>query len=289
MLPPDDPLRAQAVNTLSLAIRAQGRLTDAEPYYREALVAARAASGPYSNQALIALGNLAFLLAELDRLAEAEPYAAEAAQLSREHLGPDDPDTWLAVDKLGSLLGQQGRDQEALPLHLEASENLERLLGSRHSTTLGSHYATATALRRLGRNEDSISTLKRMLPIIHDEYGPRSRFMYPTLNQLGRALLADGQPAQAQPRLEEALSIAKELLGEDHHQCAVIAVQLADALIESGAAGSGVADTRAASLLADARAILEQKFGSDGEHRFFVELVRVEGRLAQARAVGRSL
>ncbi len=276
-LPADDELRAQAVNTLSLAIRAQGRLQDAEPYYREALEAARAASGPYSNQALIALGNLAFLLAELDRLAEAEPYAAEAAQLSREHLGENDPDTWLAVDKFGSLLSQQGRLEEALPLHLEASDNLERLLGSRHSTTLGSHYATATALRRLGRHAEAVATLERMVPIMREEYGPRSRFLFPTLYQLGMALLADGQAVQAQPRLVEALAIAEELLGADHHQCAVIAIQLADAVLKGHATD---ASTEASRLLTDARAILEQRFGSDGEHRYFRELERVEGRLA---------
>ncbi|MEO0424853.1 MAG: serine/threonine-protein kinase [Pseudomonadota bacterium] len=275
-LPDDDPVRAQAVNTLGLAIRAQGRLQDAEPYYRQALDAARRASGPYSHQALVALGNLAFLLAELDRLGEAEPYAAEAAKLAREHLGENDPDTWLAVDKLGSLLSQQGRGEEALPLHLEASENLERILGPRHSTTLGSQYATATALRRLDQHEQAIAMLERMVPIIRAEYGPRSRFMFPTLNQLGQALLASGQAGQAQVHLEEALAIARELLGQDHHHCAVISIQLADAVIDT----DGTSAPRASALLAAARSILEQRFGSDGSHRFFEDLVRVEARLA---------
>ena len=60
-------------------------------------------------------------------------------------------------------------------------------------------------------------------------------------------------------------------------------------MIESAAADASAPDTRAAILLADARAILEQKFGTAGEHRFFLELVRVEDRLAQARAVGTTL
>ncbi|MEM9388266.1 MAG: serine/threonine-protein kinase [Pseudomonadota bacterium] len=282
-LPDDDPLRAQSVNTLGLAIRAQGRLQDAEPYYREALDAARRASGPYSHQALVALGNLAFLLAELDRLDEAEPYAAEAARLSREHLGANDPDTWLAVDKLGSLLSQQGRGEDALPLHLEASENLERILGPRHSTTLGSQYATATALRRLAKHEQAIAMLQRMLPIIREEYGPRSRFMFPTLNQLGQALSASGRAGEAQGHLQEALTIAQELLGQDHHHCAVIAVQLADAIIDT----DGTSATRASALLTDARSILEQRFGPDGTHRFFDDLVRVEQRVADAEHRGR--
>ena len=268
----DPDLRVLAVSSLGLAVRAQGRLDEAEPLYRRAVDLARERFGESAEQTIGAIGNLAFLLAELDRLDEAEPYAREAAELSREHLGSDNPDTYLAIDKLAALLGQRGREDEALDLHREAYAGLRRVLGDRHSTTLGSAYSTAIVLRRTGRFAEAIATLERIVPIVREEFGPESRFLFPTLNELGRSLTASGRPGDALPHLLEAREVATAVVGPDHYLHAVVSVSLADAYIEVG-------DPAAAGpLLRDARTTLEAAFGTAGTHRYFDELTRVEAK-----------
>jgi tetratricopeptide (TPR) repeat protein len=277
-LPPGDDVVASASVNLGLALRAQGRVADAEPYYREALNAAQARSGAGSPEAIGATGNLAFLLAELDRLDEAESLARQAVALARRHLGPDNPDTYLELDKLASLLGERGALAEALRLHEEAIAGLTRLLGARHSTTLGSRYATAVALRRLGRAEASVAILQDILPVIRADYGSDSRFLVPTLNELGRAELAAGRAGAAAAALEAARAAAQRLLGADHFQTALVSIHLGDALLTLGER------KRAGALLDAARGQLEKTFGDDPGHRYFDDLARVEGRLAAAAA-----
>ena len=267
-------LTLTAITDLGLAIRAQGRLKDAEPYYRESMVLARRTLGEADAMTIGTIGNVAFLLAELDRLDEAEAYARESAALSRTHLGPNNSDTWLAVDKLAALLAKQNQLDEALALHLEASEGLRRLLGDRHSTTLGSIYSTAIVLRQLERYDEAVATFESVAQVVEEEFGAGSRYMYPTLRELGRALLAAGRPVEARPVLEQARAIAAEILGESHHDFAFISIQVADARIDTGDGSNAVA------LLTDARAVLEETFGADSGHRYFDDLLRVEKKLA---------
>jgi serine/threonine-protein kinase len=273
-LGPSDPVTIWATSNLGLAIRAQGRPDEALPYYREALGLARTSLGNEAQDTIGMIGNLAFLLAELDRLDEAEPLAREAADLSRRHLGPDNPDTYLAIDKLAALVAQRDRLAEALPLHQEALQGMRRLLGDRHSTTLGSIYSTAIVLRRLGRADEAIASLREVEAVVREDYGRESRFLFPTLLELGRAYLASGRPAEALPCLEEAHELATRVVSSEHYLTALIAIHLADARIESGRPDG------APELVGEARRVLESTFGEDGTHRYFADLVRVEGKLA---------
>jgi serine/threonine-protein kinase len=276
-------LTMQSLSALGLAVRAQGRLQDAEPLYRRSMELALEIDGPTDEATIGTIGNLAFLLAEMDRLDEAEPLARRAADLSREHLGMDNPDTFLAIDKLAALLGQRGELEKALELHEEAYAGLVRVLGERHSTTLGSAYSTSIVLRRLGRYEESLDRLRSILPIIREDYGPESRFMFPTLLEMGRTLLAAGRADEALPLLEESRRIAASFLPPDHHLGALISIHLADALIETGS------PDRAQGLLVEARAVLEARFGAEGTHRYFEDLVRVEAKHAALTGEGEPL
>ncbi len=272
-----DALTQSFVTDLGLAIRAQGRLDEAEPYYRESVALREQSFGNADERTIAAISNLAFLLAELDRLEEAERYAREAAELSRAHLGDDHADTWLNVDKFAAVLGKRGRLEEALALHREAADGLLRLLGERHSTTLGSIYSGASVLRKLERYDEAIVALEGVARVVREEFGPRSRFMYPTLRELSLSMLASGRAEDALPIVEEARDIAGELLGESHHDYAYLSIQLADAELETG----NNSDTP--QLLRDARRVLEASFGPESNHRYFEELVRVEAKAAAVR------
>ena len=131
-------------------------------------------------------------------------------------------------------------------------------------------------LRLLGRYEEGIETLQTILPIMREDYGPENRFVFLTLHELGKTLLADDRAQEALPYLEEACAIAEKLLSREHNIHAVLSIQLADALFETGSA------PRAQGLLRDARRVLEQTFGTEGEHRYLKELVRVEDKLSGA-------
>ena len=275
-LGPEHYTTIDAVSNLGLTIRAQGRLDDAEPYYRQAMELAREGLGLDAEETLSTTSNLSFLLAELDRTAEAEVLAREAADSARDSLGMEHPDTLLYIDKLATIIGQRGRSEEALQLHQEALGGMRRVFGERHSTTLGSAYNMAAVQRGLGRHGEAIGTLRTILPILREEYGAESRFVYLTLNQTGQALVSAGRAGEALGEFAEARRIAALQLAPDHYHHAVIAIGMSEALIESGEL------LRARELLGEARSLIEATFGTDGEHRQFRELERVESRLAAA-------
>jgi serine/threonine-protein kinase len=274
-LGPEHRTTIDAVTNLGLVIRAQGRPADAEPYYRQAMEFAQEALGPSDEITLSTTSNLSFLLDELDRRDEAEALARTAADRARDSLGMDHPDTLLYIDKLATIIGRQGRPEEALPLHLEALAGMKRVFGERHSTTLGSAYNLATVQRNLGRYDDALATLRGILPVLIDEYGAESRFVYLTRNQIGQTLVAAGRPAEAIPELTEARRVAAINVGPEHYHNGVIAVALAEAWIDSGG------PSRALPLLAEARRLFEATFGGDGEHSQLRELQRVEAKLAR--------
>lgn len=97
----------------------QGKLNEAEQYYREALAGnrrARANSDPHTLRLISAVGRCLLRRGELD---EAEQYCREALAGYQRVRGDDHSDTLAVMSCLARVLMDQGKLDEAEPLYAE--------------------------------------------------------------------------------------------------------------------------------------------------------------------------
>ncbi|CAE6955672.1 KLC2 [Symbiodinium natans] len=150
----EDPSTLTSMNNLGVLLKKQGKVVEAEQFYRRALARRRAVLGNLDPDTLTSINNLAVLLSTT-KTQEAEELFAEALAGCRAVLGATDMDTLLSADNLAALLYQKGRPSEAEPLFREAALGFATLLGSRDPETLRSQDNLAVTLLELGRLDEA--------------------------------------------------------------------------------------------------------------------------------------
>jgi tetratricopeptide (TPR) repeat protein len=84
------------MNNLANLLSDQGKLSEAEPLYRDVLRCRRETLGETHPRTLSSMNNLANLLSDQGKLSEAEPLYRDALRYGRETLGETHPDTLSA-------------------------------------------------------------------------------------------------------------------------------------------------------------------------------------------------
>ena len=97
---------AQSLNNLAELYRSQGRYTEAEPLYREALDLRKQLLGDNHPDVAQSLNNLASLYYYQGRYEEAEPLYLEAINIFRERLGENHPHTQTVYRNYLRMLSQ---------------------------------------------------------------------------------------------------------------------------------------------------------------------------------------
>ncbi len=151
MLGNDHPDTLTSIGNMGGLLWAQGKLAEAEPYYREALVGRRRLLGDDHADTLRSISNIGLLLRSQGKQAEAEPHLREALAGSRRLLGGDHPDTLTSINNMGSLLQSQGKLAEAEPYYREALAGSRRVLGDDHPDTLTSINNIGVLLESQGK------------------------------------------------------------------------------------------------------------------------------------------
>ena len=139
---------------MGFLLKDQGKLAEAEPYYREALEKSRRVLGEEGPKTLISIGNMGFLLKEHGKLAEAEPYFREALEKSRRVLGGEHPETLLSIKDMSGLLLAQGRQQAAIDLIGPAEPAARKVFIGANARRLAS-FLTVLARARVGLGYDA--------------------------------------------------------------------------------------------------------------------------------------
>ena len=229
------PDTLQSMNNLARLLQDQGKLSEAEPLFRDALRLRRETLGETHPDTLQSMTNLARLLQAQGKLREAQPLFREALRGRRDVLGKEHADTLTSMTQLAQLLTQtctHGRNvlkhslnvlscgllfhdtYEAWRLLFSAGMAQLRTLGLEHPDTLttwnmlaaldrsatGSSHSTVLKLRReaLGDAPRHPDTLKAMHSLaVNLRKSPRTR-------------------SQAEPLLREALAGQREVLGNAH-------------------------------------------------------------------------
>lgn len=212
----EHPDTLASINSMGVLLQDQGKLSEAEPYFRDALEKSRRVLGQEHPSTLSAINNLGTLLKAQGRLDDAEPYYREALEKLRRVLGDEHPNTLTSISNLGSLLKAQGKLAEAEPLYREALEKQRRVLGDGHPLTLGSIHNLGIVLRDQGR-------LSEAEPYVREATEKRRRVLgeaHPdtlnSINNLGALLYTQGRLAEAEPYFREALDKRRIAQGDEH-------------------------------------------------------------------------
>jgi tetratricopeptide (TPR) repeat protein len=212
---------------------AQGKLSEAETYCREALEKRRLVLGDEHFNTLNSIINMGAVLQLQGKLAEAEPYFYEALEKTRRVLGEQHPDTLTAINNMGVSLRAQDKLSEAEPYYREAMEKSRLVLGDAHYDTLVSIVNLGDLLRVQGKNAEAISLLVPAEPAARQAFtGGNAPHLGRLLSALGCARVATGEFDAAEANLSEAHAIlggAEGATARDRTDVLTCLVELYDA------------------------------------------------------------
>jgi len=210
------PQTLGSINNMGFVLKSQGRLGEAEPYYREALEGSRRVLGEAHPQTLTSINNMGALLESQGKLGEAEPYYREALEVRRRVLGEAHPDTLTSINNMGFLLKSQGKLGEAEPYYREALEAHRRVLGDEHPRTLTSISNLGVLLESQGRLGEAEPYFREVLEAHRRVLGDEHPSTLTSISNLGVLLESQGKLGEAEPYYREALEGSRRVLGEAH-------------------------------------------------------------------------
>jgi CHAT domain-containing protein/tetratricopeptide (TPR) repeat protein len=224
---------ALSLNNLAGLYDSQGKLSQAEPLYQQALaIWQRLFEGDHPNIAT-SLNNLAFLYKSQGKLSQAEPLYQQALAMLQRLFEGDHPDIALSLNNLAALYQSQGKLSQAEPLYQQALAMTQRLFE-------GDHPDVAQSLNNLAGLYDSQGKLSQAEPLHQQALSMTQRLFegdHPdialSLNNLALLYKSQGKLSQAEPLYQQALAMYQRLFEGDHPDVASSLKNLAVLLIKS--------------------------------------------------------
>lgn len=213
----DSHERVVELNELGRALRAQGRLNEAEPYYRAALeMQMRLESGDDRGVATLA-NNLGLLELNLGRSAAGCARLEEALAMRRRLAdGADDEDVVQSLLNVAGCPRKTGDFRRTLELESEAVLMLRRLRPEEDLDLAIAIDNRASTLFDLGRRAEALAGHREALTILRGlELGDHPDLAQ-TLDQLGLELYHANEHEEAARHLEEALQMRRRLFAGGH-------------------------------------------------------------------------
>ncbi|CAM2005216.1 serine/threonine-protein kinase [Acanthopleuribacter pedis] len=212
---------AAMLNILGAVHHDEGRLTEAETYYRQALNMRIALLGEQHVLVAGSLNDLAVLLNHQGQPETAEHLYRRAVAIQVSQIGDRHPHVGQVLNSLAVLLKNQGRYDEAEPLYRRSLAINMAALGEKHPL-VAANYHTLGAFYHAQRNfeEAEHSYLKAMI-LRRELFGETHPRMLSTLNNLGALYLTQGRYKDAEPLLHKVYSARTATYGVDHLRAAV--------------------------------------------------------------------
>jgi tetratricopeptide (TPR) repeat protein len=206
-------------NNLALLLRDQGRLSEAEPFYRIALAGRReklGARAPSSHSAFPGAPPKSVL----HPIYPIYPIKS-ATLLSPAHsdhfyplpAGATHPETLTSIDGLAGLLRERGKLDEAEPLYRRALAARRKSLGKGHPTTLTSINKLAQVLREQGRLNEAEPLLGEALAARRETLGSRHPETVRSMYACATVLCYCGRSKEAEALFLEALPTSLDAKG----------------------------------------------------------------------------
>jgi tetratricopeptide (TPR) repeat protein len=198
----------------------QGRYSEAEPLFLQALEICRSQLGNDHPSTATSLNNLALLYKSQGRYSDAEPLFLQALEIRRSQLGNDHPDTASSLNNLAGLYRSQGRYSEAEPLFLQALEITRSQLGNDHPDTAASLNNLALLYESQGRYSEAEPLYLQALEITRSQLGNDHPSTASSLHNLAALYKSQGRYSEAEPLFLQALEIRRSQLGDDRSDTA---------------------------------------------------------------------
>jgi tetratricopeptide (TPR) repeat protein len=207
---------ATSINNLAALYESQGRYSEAEPLFLQALELTQRLLGDEHPDVATSLNNLAFLYRSQGRYSEAEPLFLQALELRQRLLGDEHPSVATSFNNLALLYHSQGRYSEAEPLFLQALELRQRLLGDEHPDIATSLNNLAALYSFQGRYSEAEPLFLQALELRQRLLGDEHPSVAASINNLAALYHSQGRYSKAEPLCQTALKICEKQLGVNH-------------------------------------------------------------------------
>ena len=247
---------ARSLDQLGITLSNQARYDEAEPLLREALAMFRRLVPSGLNADLDdSLNDLAVFLYEAGEYAEAEHLFRESLEINRRLLGNEHRDVASALNNLAFVLQDKGELEAAEQFYTQALQIRLDKLGDAHPATAQSLNNLAFLYHDQGKTDLTLEFSRRALETYRRAHpgGDHPDVAY-GLQNLAGWLVEEGNYAEAEPLLEEALAINQRVFPSDHPEVAITQSGMAVLLLATDRAAEALdlakaaGDTLAAAL-----------------------------------------
>lgn len=246
----DPAMRAELLSTLGRVFRNLGEYARAEELLRESVSLGTETLGDDDPAVAVAAEELSETLRVAGRWREAQPFAelALAARTASPQATPLDRAS--ALTELAAVHIYASRDVEALPMLREALAIREAGLPDDHPLVAEARSGLAVALTRSGADlDEAVELSRRAVATARADLPARAAALATALNNLGRALRAQGQHDASAEAIREAIETHRRVLGPWHPNVAVALGTLGTTLHDAGdLAGAEQAERAAAAI-----------------------------------------
>ena len=208
----DHYTHAASLNNLATLYRFQGRYSEAESLFQQALTTHRQQLGDDHPDTATSLNNLATLYDAQRRYSEAEPLYQQALSIIRQRLGNNHPVVALGLNNLAGLYDFQGRYSEAESLYQQALTIIRQRLGDDHPDTAIGLNNLAGLYQAQGRYREAESLYQQALTIRRQQLGDDHPDTAQSFNNLALLYQAQGKYSQATTHLEKGTKVEENNL-----------------------------------------------------------------------------
>ena len=212
----EHPDTVSSINSTGLLLQAQGKLTESEPYLREALESRRRALGDDHPDTLTSISDMGALVHARGKYDEALEYYREALEGKRRVLGDDHPGTLGSINNIGMLLESMLRFEEAQSYLRKALAGHRRVLGDDQPNTLTSISNMGVLLGAMGKLAEAEPYLREALESRRRALGDDHPDTLTSISNMGVLLEAMGKLVEAERYHHESLAAHRRVLGDDH-------------------------------------------------------------------------
>jgi CHAT domain-containing protein/Tfp pilus assembly protein PilF len=256
-LGPEDPLVAEALNSLANLHIAKGDYVKAESLVQRALAIREKVLFAEHPDIAVSLTSAAVLYWRTGDYAKAEPLNQRVLAIREKVLGPEHASVAAPLNNLANLYWTKGDYAKAEPLYQRALAIWEKALGLEHPNVAMSLNNLANLYRNKGDFTKAEPLYQRALAIREKAQGPEHPDLAAPLNNLANVYRAKGEYARAEPLFRRALAISERALGPEHASVAIYVNNLADLYRDQGDSA------RAEPLFQRALAISERALGPE--------------------------
>ncbi|HEX3744931.1 MAG TPA: tetratricopeptide repeat protein [Bryobacteraceae bacterium] len=206
-----------SMTSVAAALRAQGKLAEAERIYTAVLEVQLPTLTVRDPETLTTMGNLAVVYANQQKYSQAEALNLQVLATQRSLMGPEHLDTLRTMNNLGVNYTRQGKYDQAEDIYRRILEVRRRTQGPEHPTTLFTMTNLGAVYVAKKSNPDEAERL--FLDALQGQrkiLGSENRDTMLTLNNLGTLWLSEGRAVEAEKVLAESLDLRLRVLGDRH-------------------------------------------------------------------------